>query len=148
MLSATGMKGTCGLLLLGFIGCGNPTASLAGSDTGPVVSVLSQTGPMDFAASASGIRHETGMSPEGPMDQYDVTMAIAPSTSPNAGIVVGTRVPVYVREIDGTYRQSSASAILPGVQIEVWDDGSVAYGAAESPPDTPCYTATQIVIAR
>jgi hypothetical protein len=103
---------------------------------------------MDFAASVASVSHVTGNSPDGPIDQYEVIVMIAPSESPNAGLIAPASGNVFSRSLDGTLRMSSASAIQPGDKIEVWHDQTVAYGSASSPPGSPCYTAVQLVIER
>ena len=129
------------LLALGWIwiaACDGPAA--------PKTS-LSITRPPDFVAVVTRNTHEDFESPEGHISQYALWLAVRPSLTANAGVVFTLSDPVFIRSGESLAR-ASAPTIAAGDSIEVWDDGSVAEGAAESPPGSPEYKGTQAVIVR
>jgi hypothetical protein len=100
-----------------------------------------------FAATVTQVTHETGLSPEGPMNQYAVWVAVSPGTTPSAGLLVLPSTPVFTRA-NGRVAVSAACAINAGDQLDVWRDWRWAFGAAEAPPGDTLYFATQVVIRR
>jgi len=104
--------------------------------------------PPDLGARVISVHHQQGWAPDGfYMDQYAVWVAIAPSDSANAGVLVGARQPVFLQAGDALVRDSAAD-ITSGDSVQVWHDIGVDQGSAQDPPGAPGYTATQIVIVR
>lgn len=141
------MRSTVGLttlLLVAALGCDSPMDSAMCATT--VLAPMSTT--PDFVARVAMVRYENGISPAGPLSQYELWLAISPATSPNAGLVVGRNVPVFVRSASGTLMPASGCAIAMSDVVEVWHDQSVAYGSVEAPPSAPAYFGTQVAIRR
>ncbi|HJP59704.1 MAG TPA: carboxypeptidase-like regulatory domain-containing protein, partial [Gemmatimonadaceae bacterium] len=105
------------------------------------------TRPPDFSARVYSVEFEGGNGPGGHYSQENVWVMIPPGTTANAGVVVPTSSPVFVRTRDGTF-SSGASHIRMGDAIDVWHDWTVAHGAVQGPPGAPTYTTTQVVINR
>ena len=101
----------------------------------------------DFSATVRKSEFEGGNGPAGYYAQFDVWLAIPPSSSANAGAVVPVKAPVYIRRSGGLVNATAAD-IHVGDVVEVWHDFRVGYGAVQCPPGAPCYTATQVVIDR
>ena len=123
-------------------------ARLAGCQdaTGPNATlVLSR--PPDLTAVVFRSTHESGPTPAGVISQSALWIRTSGARSADAGVVIGDLIPVFVSS-NGKLTRTSAAAIAVGETIQVWRDGSVAYGAVEAPPGKPCYTGTQIVIMR
>jgi hypothetical protein len=114
-------------------------------NAGPATLVVS--GPPALTAAVFQSTHEEFISPVGPISQYAVWIGQPGGTRPDAGVLVGAKTPVFLRKSGGLSRVSGA-VIEPGDLIQLWRDGSVAYGAVQAPPGAPCYDATQIVIER
>ena len=114
--------------------------------TTPATTLL-ESGTPDLEAVVSKITYESFFSPAGYVSQYAVWVAIPPSTTANAGLVIAASTPVFVRH-DGVLGRATAESIRVGDSIEVWRDSSVGYGAVQAPPDSPCYFATQVLILR
>lgn len=128
-----------GSLLLAAAGCRD--------GIGPTVKLALQSSP-DFSAIVTKSTLLEGVTPEGWMSAYEVWVAIPPSDTADAGVLVPAEGPVY-RITGGTrLATDTASDITAGDSIEVWHDGLAVYGAAQAPPDAPAYFATQIVIVR
>lgn len=108
---------------------------------------LTVAGAPGFEGVVASVHYESGNTPVGPMSQYNVWLTLPPTAGPNAGVVVTRGTPVFLQQ-DGVLLRTTASQILPGDSIQVWHDASVAYGAVEAPPGSPCYVGTQIVIVR
>lgn len=129
------------LLLLAFtavVGCQENSAP----DT-----TLAISGPPDLTSTVFQSRHEEFISPVGPISQYAVWIGSPADTRPDAGVLVGAKTPVFLR-IHNELSQTTGASIKAGDAIQVWRDGSVAYGAVQAPPGAPCYHATQVVIER
>jgi hypothetical protein len=124
------------------------TALLAGCQdgTGPSTTLV-LTQPPDLTAVVFQSTHESGPTPGGYVSQYAVWIGNSGATSGDAGVVVGAGIPVFVSS-SGKLTRTTGEAIAAGDLIQVWRDASVAYGAVEAPPGTPCYIGTQIVILR
>ena len=91
--------------------------------------------------------HEEFFAPSGFwISQYAIWIAGPGSPKADAGVVIGETGPVFISS-RGTLTRTTAAAIAPGDTIQVWR-GSVAYGAAQAPPGTPCYEGLQIVVVR
>jgi len=134
-----GWRTACATLALAVFAC---TAA-----TSPRVTLQLQT-PPDLGARVVSVHHQQGWAPGGfYMDQYAVWVAIAPSDSANAGVLVGARQPVFLQVRDALARDSAAD-ITSGDSIEVWHDVGFGYGSVQAPPGAPGYDATQIVIVR
>jgi hypothetical protein len=115
------------------------------SATSPLL--LFATAP-DLSGTVSKAEFEGGNGPAGPYSQYDIWLIVPPASSANAGVVVGTSTPVFVRGNNGLVAVSAAD-IRVGDQIQVWRDPIfVGYGAVQGPPGAPTYQGTQIVIIR
>jgi hypothetical protein len=108
---------------------------------------FSSTTP-NFSATVSQVTHETGLSPEGPMNQYALWLAVSPATTSTAGVVLLPSTPVFQRWPDGSLTPTTACAISVGDQLDVWHDWRWAYGAAEAPPGDTLYFGTQVVVHR
>lgn len=130
-------------LLGAFLGCDTPMGN-SGLCAASAIA-FSPTVP-DFIARVSQVHYEDGLSPMGPMSQYDLWLTISPATSPNAGLVIGRNVPVFVRSSAGTVMPASVCSIAQGDIVEVWHDQTVANGAVEAPPSAPAFFGTQVVI--
>ena len=111
---------------------------------GPPADLVLST-PFDFSARVSQIDFEGGNSPNGPYSQYDAWVIVPPGASANAGVVIPTNAPVFVRH-NGQIFSSRVTNVKAGDLVEVWHDKTVGYGAAQAPPGAPVYAATQIVI--
>ena len=133
-----------GLLAATGVGCKRATDPA----TGPPASLV-LTRVFDYEGHVTQVTKECGCTPGfgGCGCQYAVWFAKPPATAADAGVVVGDSTPVFVGA-QGLFSRSSGSAVSAGDMIEIWTDGSTAYGAVQSPPGTPCYMATQIVIVR
>ena len=134
------------LLPWAVVACGPSTA------TGPCqptpVDVACLAGPPTFLATVTQVTHEQGVSPAGPLDQYDLWIAIDPSTTANAGVVLGNSVPVFLRRGTSPPIPSTLSAIQPGDRIAAWVSPNTAYGSVEAPPGAPAYLGQQVEILR
>ena len=108
---------------------------------------LPVTGPPDLAVVVFQSTHESMFSPAGYISQYAVWIGSRGAGDAEAGVVIGSAIPVFVR-IKGKLTRAGGASIAVGDSIEVWRDGSVGYGAVEAPPGKPCYTGTQVVIVR
>ncbi len=125
------------------------TVLLAGCQDGTDPNTtLVLTRPPDLTATVFQSTHESGPSPNGgQISQYAVWIGSGGATTADAGVVVGTVVPVFVRS-SGKLTRTTGAAIAAGDIIQVWRDASVAYGAVQAPPGQPCYRAMQIVIVQ
>lgn len=122
------------------------SACSGSSALGPPATLVIST-PPDFSATISKVDYESANGPAGPYSQYDVWVIIPPAARANAGVVVPTTHPVFVRHNEQIY-SSSASSIKVGDRVEVWHNVSVVYGAVQGPPGAPTYESTQVVIDR
>ncbi|HEY7877612.1 MAG TPA: hypothetical protein VIC55_05285 [Gemmatimonadaceae bacterium] len=79
------------------------------------------------------------------MSQLDVWVAIAPSTDPNQGIVVGATTRVFTRTASGSLVRANRCVIATGDLVEVWTgfQGPPQYSLGEPPP---VYSAVQIAV--
>src|SRR5262245_5213197 len=121
--------------LAAFAGCDSPTAP----------DELVVTGAPDLTAVVTHATYESGMTPAGYMSQYDLWISTSPARTSDAGVVVGSSTPVFIR-INGQLHRASSASFKVGDAVQVWHDGTVGYGAVESPPGKPCYVSTQVVI--
>lgn len=112
--------------------------------TSATVTLPIQTAP-DFTARVVIATHEQMVSPEGPVSQYDLFVAIPPSDTANAGVVIPESMPVF-EAVSGQYVSTTAATIRVGQTIQVWHDFRVAYGAVQAPPGAPVYVPTQVVV--
>ena len=55
-------------------------------------------------------------------------------TRPDAGLLVGAEIPVFLR-INGALSRTTAAAISAGDRVQVWRQASVAYGLFKRPPE-------------
>ena len=108
--------------------------------------LLIQTAP-DFGARVVSIHRQQFIAPIGPVDQYALWVAIAPSDTANAGVLVTAAQPLFVRA-KGVLAVDSVADIAAGDSILVWHDRFVSGPSAQAPPGAPGYSATQIVIVR
>ena len=115
--------------------------------SGPVTS-LTIPGEPDFAAVVTSSTYREFFAPSGFwVRQYEVWVAIAPSDSANAGVVVAAACPVF-SSVNGAVEAATPAAIGPGDSIQVWHDATVAYGSVQAPPGAPAYHGRQVVIVR
>lgn len=130
---------------LGATACEGKTE--CGDITGPSTTLSLQRAP-DFAAVVISNSHKEFFAPSGFwISQYELWVAISPSDTANAGVVVAAARPVFLKT-DGLLIQATPDDISPGDSIEVWHDTSVAYGSVQAPPGAPAYTGLQIAIFR
>ncbi len=122
------------------------SAAACESATGPAVALVKTT-PPDFVGVVTRNMLEAGCTPAGGCgDQYAVWVAIPPSDTGDAGVVVGDSTPIFVSNRFGLARAASGGSIVVGDSIHVWHDWTVAYGAVQAPFGAPCYMGTQIVV--
>jgi hypothetical protein len=135
------------LVALAGVGCSSSTET---SQTSNCVetSAVQLSSAADFSGRVDKVDLEDGFSPEGPLYQHDLWLTVAPGTAPNAGVVVGRTVPVFLQVGSAAPIASTACAVEVSDSVEVWHDASVIYGAAQAPPGAPAYSGTQVVIVR
>jgi hypothetical protein len=122
-------------------------AAACDSATAPATSLVLLRAP-DFGALVIQTTYQSFFAPSGFwVEQYAVWVAIPPSTTANAGVVVAVSRPVFVSK-DGVLARATADSISVGDSIQVWHDHRVGYGAVQAPPDSPCYSARQVLIVR
>jgi hypothetical protein len=130
------------VLLAAACGAGDP-------GTGPLqeaVPVLS--GPPALTARVARAEYEQANGPAGPYAQHDLWVIVPPGVVPNAGVVVGTRTPVFIR-LDGRTYAARGSDVRVGDRVEIWTDlARAGYGAVQAPPGAPVYLGDQVVIVR
>lgn len=135
-------------LAVGTAGCRDSTAPASCSDSTATATTLPIPGPPDFLARVSSNTHREFFAPSGYwVSQYEIWVAIPPSLSANAGVVVGAARPVFARSC-GVLERVTPAAIAPGDAIQVWHDATVGYGSVQAPSGAPAYGGTQIVILR
>jgi hypothetical protein len=115
--------------------------------TTPPMPVSAPTAPT-FVARVVTAHRDTATGPMGPHSLLDLVVAIAPATVGNAGVIVGAAAWVYIRHGTQGLSIAAADSIVTGDELEVWHDGSAAFKSVHSPPGTPAYVATRIVIRR
>ena len=120
--------------------------SACNGSTGPGEELVLKVAP-NFAATVDKSELESANGPNGPYSQYDLWIIVAPGVQANAGLVLPTSAPVFVRH-GGSLSIGAGSMIRKGDRLEVWRESQVAYGAAQAPPGAPTYVATQVVIDR
>ena len=126
-------------------GCNNATAPV---NCFQAAGRFSPTAP-DFVATVSKITYESGPSPAGvEMAQYAVWLTVSPHTSPNAGVLLSRRTPVFEQALTGGVRSTAACTINVGDMLQVCHDEKWALGAVEAPPGDTLYFPTQIFIRR
>ena len=118
----------------------------SGDSAGPRADLVLTT-PPDFSARVSYVEFEGGNGPDGAYSQQNVWVVVPPATVANAGVVVPTSSPVFIRTGDGIL-SSDANQIRIGDRVEVWHDITAAYGVVEGPAGAPTYRSTQVVIDR
>ncbi len=123
------------------------TAILRASALAALTGCAAPTGPAAFTGLVSQVTLQEGYAPGGYISQYDVWLAIPPSSLANAAVVVGRSAPVTIY-ISGRTIVASASAIRVGDQIEIWHDAPVVYGSVQAPPGAPAYFPTRVVVLR
>jgi hypothetical protein len=132
-------------LVLAVAACEN--TGTVGTELGAPADLVITTAP-DFSGSVSKAGLESANGPAGPYSRHNVWVRIPPAATANAGVVMPTAAPVFVRH-DGAHHAAGASDIRVGDRIEVWRQAvPVFYGAVQGPPDAPTYVGIQIVIVR
>lgn len=117
------------------------------SPTGPGVALVLSAAP-DFVAVVTKNSYQSGLSPAGrSYSQYDLWVALPPSDTADAGVVIGDSTPVFFENRFGLARGSAAS-IRAGDLVSVWHDSHVVYGSVQAPPGSPGYIGTQILVRR
>jgi hypothetical protein len=91
------------------------------------------------------IYHNQGISPAGPLDQYELLITIPPGTRSNAGLILGRSTSVF-RQTTGTLALSERASIGLHDTLEIWVESGPVYGSAQAPPGAPAYEARQVVI--
>jgi hypothetical protein len=123
-------------------------ATAACRDSAGPATTLAIPAPPDFAAVVTSSTHYEFFAPSGHwISQYDVWVAIPPSDSANAGVVVAAARPVF-SSTNGVLERVSPADITLGDSIQVWHDSTLAYGSTQAPPGAPAYHGLQIVIVR
>jgi len=104
----------------------------------------------NFIGTVSKITYESGSTPSGvEMAQFAVWLTVSPHTSPNAGILLSRRTPVFERSLlTGNPGTTAACTINVGDRLDVWHDSKWALGTVEAPPGDTLYFPTQILIRR
>jgi hypothetical protein len=126
-------------LLLALIGCGEQTPPQ--DDPGIL------PGPPNLTAVVFQSTLRSGPTPAGYITQYELWIGASGSTAPEAGLVVGEKVPVFQR-IEQELIPRTPAAIAVGDLLEVWREPGGAYGSVQAPPGAPAYTALQVIITR
>ena len=129
---------------IGIAGCSSPVDP--GTSVSPG-SPLIVSGSPNLTATVTMFTVDSGLTPEGYRSQYDAWVAIAPSPTANAGVVVAGSTPVFL-STHGILSRVTAASIMVGDAIQVWHGATVVYGAVQAPPGAPAYDGTQIVILR
>ena len=102
-----------------------------------------------FAAVVSKVIFQSGPTPAGySISQYDLWVIGPPSTTANAGVLVGEATPVFIRTSNGALTPAGGCAIAMGDALDVWHDGTLVVGSAQAPPGDTAFFATQVVIHR
>lgn len=129
-----------------FVACGTATPT---APCQPIpVDMACLAGPPTFAATVTQITHEQGTSPAGPLDQYDLWLAIPPSATANVGVVVSKTVPVFLRRGTGPLMPSTITAVQVGDHVAAWVSAGADYGSVEAPPGAPAHFGQQLEIQR
>jgi hypothetical protein len=103
----------------------------------------------NFVARVVSACRATGIGPAvGLHSQVDLIVAIPPATVANAGVIVDVRARLYIRQGTWSPLMATADSFVTGDELEVWHDGMPALESAQSPPGTPAYHATKVVIRR
>lgn len=102
--------------------------------------------PPDLGARVLSIHYQQYVSPVGMIAQYELWVAIAPSDTANAGVLVNAAQPVYV-QANGALAAKTAADIVAGDSILVWTIVPVPIGPPP-PPGAPSYDAQQLVVIR
>jgi hypothetical protein len=128
------------------VACNHPTAS-GDPPNCPVSTAAPMSTPPSFSASVAQVTFEGGNGPAGPYAQYNVWVIVPPNTTPNAGVILPLTTPVFAMNAAGGVDRSSACALRPGMQVQVWHDFRWVFGSAEAPPGDTAYVGQQVVIA-
>jgi hypothetical protein len=113
--------------------------------TGPGVTLVLSAAP-DFVAVVTKNSYQSGLNPAGwSFSQYDLWVALPPSDTADAGVVISDSTPVFFKNRFGLARGSAAS-IRTGQTVSVWHDTHVVYGSVQAPPGSPCYVGTQVLV--
>jgi hypothetical protein len=106
----------------------------AGSATSQSVNRPDST-PPNFVARVVTACRASGVYPGiGPNWQVELVVAILPAIEGNAGVVVARTTPVFMRRGAGSLSATPPDSFVSGDELEVWHDGSYAFGAVQSPP--------------
>jgi hypothetical protein len=106
------------------------------------------TGPPAMTARVAKAEYEAANGPAGPYAQHNLWLIVPPGVMPNAGVVVGSHIPVFIRR-DGRTYAAEGGDVRVGDRVEVWTDPVfVGYGAVQAPPGAPVYHGDQVVIVR
>jgi len=129
------------LAALGAASCSHPTGPLVLDGAPDFVGVVTTTLRRDFYP------------PGGyPLHGYSVFLAVTPSTTPNAGLLVRDSTPVFI-EGNRALATATPAAISVGDSVRVWHDATVVpyspnQAGCLAPPESLCYVATQVVVVR
>jgi len=103
----------------------------------------------DFEATVMQVARETVIGSAGQHSQVGVWVLIPPGTSANAVVIVSDATPVFLqRGSNGAVVSAKADALVTGDHVKVWHDANTSFGAAEAPPGSPEYSASQLIIVR
>ncbi len=111
-------------------------------DTGAIT-----TAP-DLEGRVERVKIEEGIMPGGYRSQLVLWLAIPPSATPSAGVVMGRPGPVFVQYGGRRAAAIDRDSIQIGDRIKVWRRDGAASGSVQAPPGAPSYSARQIVIVR
>lgn len=135
-----------GVAALVTMSCSGDTPTQAIGGPCPQTSAAPLGTPADFSAVVNRNAYEGGSSPIGNLSQYDLWVNVG-SVAPNAGVLVpGSAAPVFRMTGSGALTPATICDVQPGDSIQVWVGFGVTRGAVESPPGTPLFDGTQVVI--
>jgi hypothetical protein len=139
MRSGSSRLSLSSVLLLALAGCGDQTRPQGDPAVLP--------DPPNLTALVFQSTRRSGATPVGFITQYELWIGPPGSTTPEAGLVIGEKTPVFER-MNETLIPTTAAAIAVGDLLDVWREPSAAYGSVQAPPGAPAYYALQVIVAR
>lgn len=133
-------------VVIAIAGCNNALSPAASSD---LSSPLPLSSSADLTAVVTKDTIDAGYTPGGfgYRSEYDLWLAVAPSSAANAGAVLVASTPVFISS-GGVLSPATAASIKVGDVVQLWHDAGSVYGAAQAPQGAPTYLSTQVVIVR
>ncbi len=113
-------------------------------------STLSDSGPVAVTARVTEVANQSGYTPgfTGYKSEYDLAVAIEPSTTPNANYVIEYTTPVTITGTNSSSTDATADSIKVGDLIQIWSSGPVVYGLDKAHDGAPAYVGTKVTILR